>query len=194
MCRRKPLDGDRQSGELIASHLSKTRLHSIDDTHGGMGGGVSTLTFAGTAHHMIGGLEHPIGELGRNTHILRTDVGSIERVDETSHGSSTIPRHLGVVLGQKDHALGATHCQAGTSGLPGHPLGKAEYVVQRIAFMLVVPSTAAAQRIAQSGRMDRDDGSKSRLLINVVAHTFVTMVGHGFERLRCFFLHSRIDS
>src|SRR5690606_14412949 len=88
-----------------------------------------------------------------------------------------------------DHRLAAADVQAGDRVLVGHAARQAQDVVQRLLLGLVRPHAGAAQRRAQHGVVDRDDGLQARVLVVAEDDLFVAEGVQLFEDHRQTPLH-----
>src|SRR3546814_249900 len=87
------------------------------------------------------------------------------------------------------HALATAEVQAGDRCLVRHAARQAQHVVERFGLGLVRPHPGAAQRRAQHGVVDRDDGLQARVLVVAEDDLFVAEGVQVFENHRQAPLH-----
>ena len=115
--------------------------------------------------------------------VFGRDVTAVQRVDETAERAE---QGFGLVLGRiaDDHRLAAAQVQARHRVLVGHAARQPQHVVQRFLVGPVRPHPQAAQRRAQHGVVDRDDGLQAGVLALTEHDLLVAGGGDGFEKHR----------
>src|SRR5579885_337517 len=168
--------------DVLAAEPRVERRHQA--LHRAVGG--ERRGIARTAVHLVhagdefGLAEHPLHVVDVDADVFGGDVAAVERIDETTERAE---QRLGFVLGRiaDDHRLAAAQVQAGDGVLVGHAAGQAQHVVDRLGFALVRPHAQTAQRRAEHGVVNGDDGLQARLLVVAEDDFLVARGGDGFE-------------
>jgi hypothetical protein len=135
------------------------------------------------AGHVLGLAVHVFHVVDVDADVFGGDVAAAQRFDELAERAE---QRFALVLRRvaDDHGLAAADVQARHRVLVGHAAREAQHVVQRVGLGLVRPHARAAQRGAEHGVVDGDDGLQARILV-VAEHDLLVAVGvEGFENHR----------
>ena len=176
------LDRDLDPVErMLAQGELHARLDAAPDPEGGVGRGIARAAMRGIdAGDVAGHAADHLHVLDRGAAVLGGDVVAAQVVDELTERAEQRGA-IEAALGLDQHRLAAAVVEAGQGGLVGHAAGQPQRVDERVALAVVVDEAAAAQRGAQTGVVDRDDGLKSAGLVALEVDLAIAVLGQQIE-------------
>ncbi len=148
--------GDLPAAERFLQGGEQTRVHA-------RGGRVARLPDAALRRRksadVAGARRDHCHVLGGRADILSRHVGAaqaLDRVAEVEHGRVAFLSAQHGSAWHVDHRLAAATVETRGCVLHRHPLGEAQRIVERLDPVVVRPDTAAAERLPENSRMDRD--------------------------------------
>jgi hypothetical protein len=151
--------------------------HALEDAPGGEDRGVARAAVLEAAAGDVGGLA------GDDVHVLHVgaDVasGPVAAVERLHEAPVCPQQRLGLVTNgvAPDHGLAAAEVEPGESVLVRHPPRQLQHVVQSVFFAGVRVEAGAAERGAQRGGVETDDGFEPGCSVLAEDNLFVAGVG-----------------
>ena len=176
------LHGEAVLADLLVAELAVQRCHqALQGAIGGERGRIAgTAVHLVHAHHVFGLAVDVLHVVDVGPHVFGGDVAAAQRIHVAAEAAE---QHLGLVHGAvaDDHGLAAADVQAGQGVLVGHRAAQPQRVVQRQRAVGIGPHAHAAQRRAQHGAVDGDDGLQPGIRVVAEDDLFVAGSVEGFE-------------
>ncbi len=176
------LDDHVPPGQVVLlPQLLSDRVHPLEDAVGGIDGGVASTTVEDRATGDEAGLAgHQVHVRTEGADVLGGDVAAAQALDEATVGAQ---ERLGLdALGvADDDGLAATEVEAGHGRLVAHPARQPEHVAEGVRLRGVGIEAGTAERRAERGGVDGDDGLEAGDVV-VTVDDLLVFATHELER------------
>ena len=135
--------------------------HAVRREHRGVAGAALGDRAAGDEAALLGDDVHV---LGVGADVAGGVVAPVQRLHEAAVGAQQRRGLLGARVAD-DHGLAAAEVEPGQGRLVGHPAGEVEHVAQRVGVAGVGVEAGAAERGAEGGGVDRDQGPEAAAVV-----------------------------